>query len=202
MFSKLQHYWENRSEVSSWKEGEFLLQSKQSTERGTCSYDKIDLMDNILLQDCAGLQLENNRQIGLAHLDCWLPTAVCCLRQQTSAQVRAKEGAFLLQYRYFLNVKKFQKSFVSVLCPVGRVPELCSSADCLWQEGFYLWYQCLFTSVFQSTGLFCLFFSDGEGWIHALGKDSHLAGYHGCTKCVLNVADWNYVGFLLWAALG
>lgn len=92
---------------------------------------------------------------------------------------------------------------MSLSCfPIGRVPELCPSADCLWQEGFYLWYQCLFTSVFQSTGLFCLFYSGGEGWVHALGKDSHLAGYHGCTTYVLNVAGWNYVGFLLWAALG
>ena len=69
------------------------------------------------------------------------------------------------------------------------MPELCPSADCLWQEGFYLWYQCLFSSVFQSTGLFCLFYSDGEGWIHALGTASHLAGHRGRREYGPNVAD-------------
>lgn len=72
----------------------------------------------------------------------------------------------------YFNVEKmtlqshFQKSFVSACVPIGRVPELCPSADCLWQEGFYLWNQCLFTSVFQSTGLLCLFYSHGECCTH------------------------------------
>lgn len=72
--------------------------------------------------------------------------------------------------------------------------ELCPSADCLWQEGFYLWHQCLFASVFQSSGLFCLFCSDGGVGVHALGKASHWQGFMGAENMFQMQLIWNCFG--------